>query len=348
MKLQSAIEFLTTYSFTFIIIGIAIGAILFLAFNKTAVPPTVCDAFGSITCSFSWIYTNSSLSFSTLTISITNDQKAPINITSFNVTLGGLTGPGTCSPNLVYPGEEATCVGVLNESLQTSQLRSGSFSVNSRLCDVGLAYLQNISACTGDNATYQGSFSAYPSTTPEYIFSVIVSKAPSSVFGPPYNYEPIVPVGYTIVQNGDWVANSTASAATYAFGTLSYVGQSFFGVTVSNYPQAVSQLNSQIKCVQPYNSTLEMAYSVIYMPYVSSQVTINVYSSGAIEFYYKPPSQSYWNELFTSAAWNPSSGSVINSEKVFTAKNGLYDIATAWANACSNGGVVQAVTLSGI
>ena len=64
MKAQSSIEFLTTYSFLFLLLGIAVSIILFLSSAPVVSVPSQCTSFAGPTCNFVQLYSNASAAMS--------------------------------------------------------------------------------------------------------------------------------------------------------------------------------------------------------------------------------------------------------------------------------------------
>src|SRR5271157_2438755 len=98
MRAQSAVEFLSTYGFLFAILGITVSVIAFLATSAASTVPGQCSSYAGLACNFVMLYSNTIAGYSLVTLSITNTQSVPINLTSANVTVQGASSVGACAP----------------------------------------------------------------------------------------------------------------------------------------------------------------------------------------------------------------------------------------------------------
>ena len=72
MKLQSAIEFLTTYGFVLIIIAALISLVFLVVGSARTEIPSACASFGGLDCNFLSFYSNVSSRYSVVTLSLSN------------------------------------------------------------------------------------------------------------------------------------------------------------------------------------------------------------------------------------------------------------------------------------
>ena len=106
MRSQSSLEFLATYSFLFLILGVVVSVILLLSGAPATSVQSQCSAFAGPTCNLVQIYTNQTAGYTTVTFSLTNSQAVPINVTNTIVTVKSNSYTGACTPNFLYPGEQ--------------------------------------------------------------------------------------------------------------------------------------------------------------------------------------------------------------------------------------------------
>jgi hypothetical protein len=347
VRAQTAIEFLLTYSFLFIILGVAVSILIFIATAPVATVPSQCSSFGGLACNFVAIYSNRSAAYSLITLSITNSQSVPINITNVSVMINGVSSQGACTPYFLYPGQDATCVANMTTVQSFGALLQGFYKINARYCNSGISSISK-GNCTYEKVAYSGSFSATVLKSRSIIFSVVASISPKSLQQVPFNTIPVLPRNYTIVQNGDWVSNVSSGVIAYSFGTIGYIGNTYLGRNVVAFPQSLSALgNSNVACSPPYNSTLSVASTTLY---ISSSVTANVaiVTSNAMEVYYKQipvTGSTVWQNVFSGAAWN-AHGATQYGPNSITLNKGLYSFEMVWSDVCTSG--VQVFRLTGI
>jgi len=158
MKGQSAIEFLSIYGFSLIII-VVVAAFLYLYLTTAQnAPATQCTFSGYITCRDMVLGSNSIgtravfLFVNPQEYSIENPSAA-INITGVGFFSGG------CNPNFILPGGAIECVINLNSEMATDQLTSGSAYLNATVCSQA-----TLAGCAGPIAqSYGGSFTTHVS-----------------------------------------------------------------------------------------------------------------------------------------------------------------------------------------
>ncbi len=345
MKSQSSVEFLSTYSFVLLIIGLAVALIFFLVSYTGSIVSSQCTSFSELGCNFVGYYPNTSYGYGIISLSIANSQEAPINITSMNFSIGNESAGGICSPNFLYPSQEATCTGdfAIN-AIQSGSPINGEYYINAGIC-ASQANALNISGCSYLKANYSGDFQVYSANNDTMPFSVIVAYAPSSVQLPSMPAAPVIPSNYMIAQNGDWIPMRNLTGFKYAYGTGNYLRSLYFGLPTSAYPAVVSALNSNtVPCASPYDSVVSVAYSSFYMP-KSSSVKFSAYSDNTIGVYYRQAEWSGWINAFGSSGWNLNSyNSLLTNTN--TLSTGLYMIAVEQVNTCGEG--LEAVSVNGI
>ncbi|MDE1873638.1 MAG: hypothetical protein KGI04_00775 [Candidatus Micrarchaeota archaeon] len=358
MRSQSSIEFLTTYSFLFIILGVAISVLIFIAGTPAATIPSQCSAFAGPTCNFVYIYTNASAGYTTVTFSLTNSQPVPVNVTNTMVSYKNNNFAGACTPNLVYPGEGSTCTAEIGGAISLTTLVQGFYLLNAQFCNSGVYNLSN-SRCTFESVKYTGSFQAVPSRARDIIFSVAALQGPSYLQLLPFNAiknSPTQPVNFTLVQNGGWTTNiSSSGALAYAFaGNGIMTSNTYLGYTTLPYPSSLSKLSSpNVACSAPYNSMLSIASTTLY---ISSAVSASlaVETGGGMNVYFRVAQPgTVWQNFPGTSAWGAAYTTQNQLPTTFTPNsislnaNTLYNVEALWTNPCgSNGG--QVLKLSGL
>ncbi len=344
MKAQATVEFMSTYGFMFILLGIAITAVVLLTTYVNTIQDTTCTSYSNLECNFVEFYNNITNSYSIVDISLINSQTVPVNITGISATIGSNKGTGLCSPAFLYPAQETMCEVVFPNFVQNGQVAYGIFNINAGYCN-SESYSLNSTACQYNSSVYGGSFDAYPSNTEITPFVVIAGQLPSSIRLEIEPSTPILPYNYTLLQNGDFVGYRTQNSISYAFGSGQYVGQVYFNENVQNFPGILSSLNSQnVACSSPYNSILSVAYSTFQM-YQANTITVNVYATNAIQIYYKQQGGSAWTSLLNGGSWNARNGVGSYIGQTFL-NPGIYQIAVEWVKTCGSG--LQAVQIENV
>ncbi len=343
MKGQATVEFMSTYGFMFLVLGIAIFAIFILTTYTNSIQDTTCNTFSNVACNFVEYYPNTTYGYGVLQLSIENGQSTPINITQISSNVSGTNGFGSCAPSFLYPAQESLCKIIFNNSNFGSQVTSGVYSINLGYCNSGVTSL-NKTSCMYNSSIYGGSFSVYPANQEITPFVSIVGQLPSNKQTISELSEPLLPYNYTVVQNGDFVGFGSGNTLSYALGNGAYLGNTYFGLTTVSYPGILSSLNNEnIACSSPYNSLLSMSYTSFYM-YESNTITIDTYTNNAIQVYYKNSKWQSWVPAFSSS-WSSTSG-VTEYTSSNLIPQGSYQLAVVQENSC--GSSVQALRISGI
>lgn len=342
MKLQSSLEFLSTYSFMFILLAIALLTLAFLVSSSNLGVGAKCSALSGVACNFLAFYSSKSNGYSLVTLSIVNGQSVPINITNVTVTVTGITYNGICAPNFLYPGGEAACTVSMPATYAVGILETGYYSINAKYCNsaIGSLYSNN---CLYTNVSYGGTFSAYATSARPQVFGVMAAVSNSTSQLAPFTANsPGLPNGYSVLQNGEWIANADSNGNfSYGFGSAGFVGSKYIGVNTAQFGTTTATLgNNYVSCTYPYNSVFSAAYTVIYVPSgpVNPSYNFSTYTDNAIEVYYKGASSKTWANLYGGSAWPPA-GAVpagFNSIKSFGTP-GLYSVAVLWDNSCGSG-----------
>ena len=345
MKLQSAIEFLSTYGFLFVIMT---AALLFIVSIITATKTTIpqqCFSYSVLNCNFVnyYINTTAAVPYALVEYSLTNAQEVPINITAFTTSIGGVNYSGGCAPDFLYPGQQATCASNLSAFLfKAGDTINAQFAVNALVCDESISALQT-PACNA-NVIYVGSFVTTATVSPVTIFSVIAARGPPGNALSPDPVPPFLPAGYTPIQEGSWTLSTPGNIITYDYATQYYLPGSDFGISRQPFPGQLSSLNNNnIAVFPPYNSVFSYAYTIVYVP-SGTTYTFNGVGDDGLTFFVKAAnSLGSWTTT-TYSGWRV--GPAISTSYTCScgpAKTKLVAIAVAWENSHIEG--MQAVNI---
>ncbi|MDE1857140.1 MAG: hypothetical protein KGH98_03605 [Candidatus Micrarchaeota archaeon] len=135
-RLQSAIEFLATYSLVLIIIAVVLSVLyLFVALPQT-VAPAQCTFYSGFNCLDALYIINSSAGHgSTLMITAVDAQPGIVNITSFSGFLNFVNSyHGYCTPSVLAPGETTYCYALFSTTPKVGNSYQGTINVKGTYC----------------------------------------------------------------------------------------------------------------------------------------------------------------------------------------------------------------------
>ena len=343
MKLQSSVEFLLTYSFLFLLVGVILSFLFFFASAPKSIIPSSCQSNGGVQCNTAIDYVNTSGGYSLITFSISNIQSVPINLSGVQVTINAANSiAGGCVPFVVYPGQSATCIAAMSQTPVAESTVNGFFSVNAIYCNSGLLNLTN-GCIGGTNVKYGGSFSIAAVLQKTLIFSIRAGEGPTTLQTPSYPTNPLsLPSGYINVQNGE----VTALTNGYAFGTTNYINQHHDNLIVGPFPSSTSVLSSKTACSGIYNTTYSVASTAIYVPPSKpASPVINAYADNGMEVFYRTSSK-IWSNVLDGSLWSPSGGVGAAGPYTISLTSGVDYIAVDWYNNCADG--VQVLSIHGL
>ncbi len=369
MRAQSSVEFLATYSFLFLILGVMVSVLVFIAMGTSITSvPQQCTASAGPNCNYVSVYSNKAAGYSLVTFSITNSQGVPIDITSMNTSIKNTNYPGTCSPSFLYPGQQATCISNVSVAYTAGVNIQGSYYLTAGFCNSGVSGLQAANCAYDGKTTYGGTFLTSPISRKQIIFSVIAAQSPRSAPGNliPYtggtaslsakitsanaiNSLSLLPNNYTILQNGDFVSNVSSGTLAYAFATNgAMLNQVYLSLTTGLFPSTVSSLdNGNIGCstTPPFNSVFSVASTALFLNTPAPSFTVAIETGGAMEvFYRRATNGGTWQSAFGGGNWKQGATAVTNSVAIPLSSNGLYDISVAWSDPCGAGAQVLKIT----
>ncbi len=155
-KAQSAVEFVSTYAFVFLIIAIILFLLFMFASVPTKILPFQCTAFSGFSC-VDVLYTTAGNSL--LQISLTDTQAGVVSIGSFGAKINNVAATdGTCTRGAVLPGNTVTCTVRFPFAAALGGIYTGVFNVSANYCTNGVGNISNTTCQTGNSFIYAGSF----------------------------------------------------------------------------------------------------------------------------------------------------------------------------------------------
>ncbi len=221
-KGQSAIEFLTTYSFTFLIIALMLFLLLLFSSLPRATLPLSCTFYSGFNCIDNSFF---NLGFgSQFVVVATSMEPGVINISNFSVSTNiALSSNGYCTPSVLTAGQTVYCVANFSIPITLGNLYTVSFHITSNYCGSGTGSI--------DNATCKSSIPA------NFLFAGQAKT--QGTFYTPLDLPPIQNI---------FCVGSTASPTHTYYSTLGGVASSNTANWISgnNYPISLTNAGCSI------------------------------------------------------------------------------------------------------
>lgn len=166
-RAQSAIEFLTTYSFVFLILAVSLALLLLFASIPKSTVPLECAFYSGFSCTDAAYYNTST--GSQLVVVGTDTQPGSMNVSTFNSYLNyGQSIGGYCVPKLITAGQSFYCVANFTTSANLGSTYMGTFQVGAKYCGGEPPSVSILNCSAPTSITYGGSVqlqgSAYSSS----------------------------------------------------------------------------------------------------------------------------------------------------------------------------------------
>lgn len=161
LRLQAAVEFITSYGVALLIIAIAIAVLLVFGNAPVQSIPTSCSIYGTFKCA-DLAYGGNTFGGTRLEILASSQVQGVINISSFSAVVGGVSSTtGFCSttgkrgsPTSVAQGNQIYCVATFPNNVVVSQTYSGTFNMTGNYCPG----IQTTCPRSGSIYKFSGSF----------------------------------------------------------------------------------------------------------------------------------------------------------------------------------------------
>jgi hypothetical protein len=155
---QSAIEFISTYAFVFLIISIVV--VLLFAFSSVPSKslPSQCTTYGGFSCidaAYTIVGSNS-----LLVVTLTDTQPGVVSISSFNAKVNGLSAVGACTPSAPLPGTTIECTATFPFVVTAGNRYTSTFNITANYCANGAYNISNTTCKSGNSAAYTGVLTA--------------------------------------------------------------------------------------------------------------------------------------------------------------------------------------------
>ncbi|MGC8568019.1 MAG: InlB B-repeat-containing protein, partial [Candidatus Micrarchaeia archaeon] len=280
MKIQSAVEFLLTYSWAFIIIAFVVSMIFVLATGVSA-PQYVgfsCSIEPSLPCQYSSIMYNS-VSLPKFVLVMKNNLGVALSIPQNSITFSLLSSnhlfTGGCTPSFAPPGSQIMCIVPLNgisTSLAGSQQDYFTFSY--KLCNSNTNQ-----SCTSNQIYSTTGSSLQPlQYSSKGIYSLLLRDVPASggsiilngVSYPNGTLLNLMQNNYTLYAQpnasyifNSWSSYSKLSSTTYQTTTVSLTQNS--SVSAQFTYSKSSSTTVSVTTIYPYSTTVPQSAPIYYV-----------------------------------------------------------------------------------
>jgi len=238
-KGQSAIEFLTTYSFTLLIIALVLFLLLLYAEFPKAILPTQCTLYGGFSCIDTAYF--STPSGSEFVIIASDIEPGIVNISGFTATINRVeSSSGSCVPQTAVAGQNIYCSANFSTSATIGYSYAVSLAISADYCANPTGSLSN-SVCSTSLISYAGdartagtaytSIDLPPVQSPKDLYCVGASGGSKSVYYAQYS---------TSGGLGQWLSTNS------------------YPVTLNNAGCSIS--NNYIYCVGASSGTQKYSY----------------------------------------------------------------------------------------
>ncbi len=337
MRSQSALDFLSTYSFMFLIIAIALAVLIIYASLPNNVFPLNCEMYNTFGC-IDAILTNTTTAGQSQLLVVFSDQvPGIINISSFTPTLDFKSAAsGICTPSVAEVGQRVYCVATFNMGVPAGRIYSGTLKLSANYCASGVSNLSYSNCPSDSNFTYGGFIRIEASTLPQNElplsasnFSITVTNTQNSGaipahFDVPVSFNPKdsalvtherpdlgnIRFYYNSKELYSWCETNCSTSAT---------GNAIFWVRI---PQAISPPSSKrnVMPLQMYLLPITTEYSGVHAgeaPQLSPKYAEYDNGANVFEFY-----DNFVGTSLDTGKWNIISGMTYTVNNGFTYDGG--------------------------
>ena len=155
---QSALEFLSTYAFVFLLLAIVISLLFIFASLPRSLLPSQCTFYSGFTC-MQAIYTINTTAGHGAELFVVAEDTQPgiVNVSNFSAYLNFHTSnAGSCAPSVATAGQRIYCIANFTATPTLANTYDGTFRMNADYCASGLNTISNESCRANSNFSYTG------------------------------------------------------------------------------------------------------------------------------------------------------------------------------------------------
>jgi hypothetical protein len=172
IKAQSAMEYLITYGWAFLVITVVISLFAIYIYLPSHLNQNKCTFLNGVNCVDMILQSNASTSSSQIVVALSNKQVFSLQNASFNASINGKNASGSCfyslsntllSANNIIPGNEFYCVANIPYQSRLATI-NGNLYVSVSNCGFSQNYNASNYTCTKPpiESIYTGMFTAQP------------------------------------------------------------------------------------------------------------------------------------------------------------------------------------------
>lgn len=210
VKAQSAVEFITTYGTSLLIIALMLAVLFFFLSIPARLIPTQCTISSGINCTFAQYGSIANTPNSQLIVVGTDSQPGVLNISSFGASLNGVHSiSGFCTPNSITQGEVVYCAASFNFAGVPSGSYTGQFAIAANYCSSGVQNVSTVNCNAATTYTIRGSILLDAAThvqqvnTPVYAPITLTNTQSSTVAAGVQQKISFIPAAYSAYENSN-------------------------------------------------------------------------------------------------------------------------------------------------
>lgn len=157
-KGQSAIEFISTYGFVFLIIGVVMSVLLVIVNVPKLTYSFNCTVYGGFYCTDTVLSYNSVTGDTSLYLNLLNNHPGIVNISTFNATIKGISSiSGSCTPTLSFQSNTVNCTASIPIKSKLGNSYTGFFAISANYCSSSLN--KSVTCPSSKKVVFTGQFS---------------------------------------------------------------------------------------------------------------------------------------------------------------------------------------------
>ncbi len=162
LHIQSAMEFLTTYSWAFLLIAVMLSVLFMIAFIPKTIISNSCNFYSGFYCydsvlSNTYSPTNTPTG-SELKVLLSDTQVGTISISSFNAILGNSNSFNSlCTNSTLHQGSKTLCTATFNSIINRGVIEMGSLYIRGNYCAGAISSLSTGSCSSNGNYVVIGA-----------------------------------------------------------------------------------------------------------------------------------------------------------------------------------------------
>ncbi len=336
LKSQSAIEFLSTYGFVILIIGIVISLLFAYISLPKSIIPSQCDFYNGFDCLSSGYSVNySSKIGSVFTLIASDTEPGSVTITNFSAKVGTYTSNyGFCTPNVSEGGQKIYCYAYFtNFTPVIGNQYNGLFILKSNYCSAPPQNLSNVNCLSKpSNFTFDGAFRVQAvdlnySYIPYYV-NISITNTGGKI---PADYQANVTID----------PESFKIAETQNLGNIRfyYHGKELYSWCQDNCSSSYSQATFWVKLPIPLYQGESIPLQMEFLP-----KTVNysgIYSGEAPEL--SPSYGEYDNGGKVFDFYSNFKGVILNNAEWETTPNAVYSVNNGLVFSSAGSGYIESI-----